>query len=59
MERAISSGAWAADWRSCRDWPVHSTAKPGGSFAARRSISAMASPLEAPGAALPAMRTAG
>ncbi len=55
----MSSGACAADWRSCSDWPVHAAAKPRGSCATSRSISAMAAPLETPGAAPPAMRAAG
>ncbi len=58
MDRAMSRGACAADWRSCSDWPVQATAKPGGSWATSRSISAMAAPLDVPGAGVPEMRDA-
>ena len=45
--------------RSSRDCPVHSKPKPGGNCPARRSISAIASPVLTPGAASPAMRIVG
>ncbi|MNZ85505.1 hypothetical protein D3C78_1042990 [compost metagenome] len=43
-DSAISIGAWLPDSRSCSDRPVHSRPAPAGSWATRRSISAMASP---------------
>ena len=59
IDSAISIGACDADSFSCNDWPVHASAKPGGSCFTSRSISSMASPLDTPGAALPEIRAAG
>lgn len=54
-EIAYKAGAWAPESRSSYDKPVHSKPIPVGSLAARRSISAMASPELRPGAASPWM----
>ena len=59
MAMPIRIGACEPDAISCSDWPVHSKAKPCGRSPASRSISAIASPLEKPGAAEPVIRAEG
>src|SRR5690606_11324865 len=53
IDSAYSSGAWAPDWRSWNDRPVHSKPNPGGSRAASLSIMFIASPELMPGAPAP------
>ncbi len=58
-DSAYSAGACEPEDFSCSDWPVHSKPMPAGSLEARCSISSMASPVLAPVAASPEMRTDG
>ena len=56
MAKPSSTNTVEPDSFSSRDWPVHSNAKPAGSWAARRSISSSAWPVLWPGAASPDRR---
>ncbi len=59
IEKANRMVACEPESFSSRDWPVHSKPKPGGSWPASFSISAIASPVEWPGATSPAIFIAG